>query len=272
MNINLEGLPAMLEKVTFASLLPALLYLMGGLLIVKIVMGALTKALERSGIEKTLHKFVLTLIKLTLYFIVFMTVAGALGIQITSFVAILSVAGLAISISLQGVLSNLSSGVMLLSVKPFKVGDYVEVGGVGGTVREIGFIHTKVSTVDNKIIYIPNSEVSSSKIVNYTNEDKRRVDFVFSAGYDCPVETVKLAIREAIEKFPQVFAEPAPFVRVGAYKDSVIEYTVRLWCKTDDYWNLYYDIMEAVPESYAKHGVEMSYPHLNVHMVNDQDN
>ena len=161
---------------------------------------------------------------------------------------------------------------MLLSVKPFKVGDYVEVGGVGGTVREIGFIHTKVSTVDNKIIYIPNSEVSSSKIVNYTNEDKRRVDFVFSAGYDCPVETVKLAIREAIEKFPQVFAEPAPFVRVGAYKDSVIEYTVRLWCKTDDYWNLYYDIMEAVPESYAKHGVEMSYPHLNVHMVNDQDN
>lgn len=269
MNINLEELPAMLEKVTLASLLPALLYLLGGLVAVKIVMGALAKALGRSGIDKTLHKFILTLIRLTLYFIVFMTVAGALGIQITSFVAILSVAGLAISLSLQGVLSNLSSGVMLLSVKPFKVGDYVEVGGVGGTVREIGFIHTKVSTPDNKTIYIPNSEVSSSKIINYTGEEKRRVDLVFSAGYDCPLETVKLAIREAIEKFPQVFSEPAPFVRASAYKDSVIEYTVRLWCKTEDYWDLYYDIMEAVPESYAKHGIEMSYPHLNVHMVKD---
>ena len=152
MNINLEGLPAILEKVTLASLLPALLYLLGGMAVVKIVMRALTKALEKSSIEKTLHKFILTLIRLTLYFIVFMTVAGALGIQITSFVAILSVAGLAISLSLQGVLSNLSSGVMLLSVKPFKAGDYVELGGVGGTVREIGFIHTKISTPDNKII------------------------------------------------------------------------------------------------------------------------
>ncbi|MCI5866077.1 MAG: mechanosensitive ion channel [Cloacibacillus porcorum] len=269
MNINLEGLPAILEKVTLASLLPALLYLLGGMAVVKIVMRALTKALEKSSIEKTLHKFILTLIRLTLYFIVFMTVAGALGIQITSFVAILSVAGLAISLSLQGVLSNLSSGVMLLSVKPFKAGDYVELGGVGGTVREIGFIHTKISTPDNKIIYIPNSEVSSSKIVNYTNEGKRRIDLVFSAGYNCPIETVKLAIREAVEKFPKVYADPAPFVRASAYKDSVIEYTVRVWCGTDDYWDLYYDIIEAVSESYARHGVEMSYPHVNVHMAKD---
>ena len=259
MNINLEGLPAILEKVTLASLLPALLYLLGGMAVVKIVMRALTKALEKSSIEKTLHKFILTLIRLTLYFIVFMTVAGALGIQITSFVAILSVAGLAISLSLQGVLSNLSSGVMLLSVKPFKA----------GTVREIGFIHTKISTPDNKIIYIPNSEVSSSKIVNYTNEGKRRIDLVFSAGYNCPIETVKLAIREAVEKFPKVYADPAPFVRASAYKDSVIEYTVRVWCGTDDYWDLYYDIIEAVSESYARHGVKMSYPHVNVHMVKD---
>ena len=158
---------------------------------------------------------------------------------------------------------------MLLSVKPFKAGDYVELGGVGGTVREIGFIHTKISTPDNKIIYIPNSEVSSSKIVNYTNEGKRRIDLVFSAGYNCPIETVKLAIREAVEKFPKVYADPAPFVRASAYKDSVIEYTVRVWCGTDDYWDLYYDIIEAVSESYARHGVEMSYPHVNVHMAKD---
>ena len=105
--------------------------------------------------------------------------------------------------------------------------------------------------------------------MNYTNEGKRRIDLVFSAGYNCPIETVKLAIREAVEKFPKVYADPAPFVRASAYKDSVIEYTVRVWCGTDDYWDLYYDIIEAVSESYNRHGVEMSYPHVNVHMVKD---
>ncbi|MDO5116577.1 MAG: mechanosensitive ion channel family protein [Synergistaceae bacterium] len=269
MQINVEELAAKFENVTLDSLLPALLCLAGGVIAVKIIMGALTKAIGRSAIEKTLHKFILTLVRITLYFLVFMTVAGALGIEITSFVAVLSVAGLALSLSMQGVLSNLCSGVMILSVSPFKAGDYVEVDGVSGTVREIGFIYTKLSTPDNKIVFIPNSDVSSSRITNYNHENERRVDIVFSAGYDCPIESVKRAIMEAVEKFPQVFSEPAPFVRVSGYKDSVIEYSLRLWCKSEDYWNLYFDVMEAVPESYAKYGVEMSYPHINVHLNKD---
>ena len=127
----------MLQQVTLASLLPALLYLVCGLLIIRFVMSALSRALKKSAIDRTLHRFILTILRIVLYFILFMTVAGALGIQITSFVALLSVAGLAISLSLQNVLSSASCGVMLLSVKPFKVGDYVEIGGTGGTVREI---------------------------------------------------------------------------------------------------------------------------------------
>ena len=270
LNVNLEGLPAMLQQVTLASLLPALLYLICGLVIIRFVMSALSRALRRSAIDKTLHRFILTILRIVLYFILFMTVAGALGIQITSFVALLSVAGLAISLSLQNVLSSASSGVMLLSVKPFKVGDYVEIGGVGGTVREIGFMHTKLSTPDNKIVYVPNNEVSTSKIINYTQEEKRRIDLVFTADYNCPQEEVKAALRDAVAKFPKILGDPAPFIRVSGYKEAV-EYTVRVWCRTEDYWDLYSDIMEAVPEAYAARGVEMSYPYINVLMPDGGD-
>ena len=258
----------MLQQVTLASLLPALLYLVCGLLIIRFVMSALSRALKKSAIDRTLHRFILTILRIVLYFILFMTVAGALGIQITSFVALLSVAGLAISLSLQNVLSSASCGVMLLSVKPFKVGDYVEIGGTGGTVREIGFMHTKLAAPDNKIIYVPNNEVSTSKIINSTQEGTRRVDFVFTADYACPQEDVKRALREAVAKFPKVLDDPAPFIRVSGYKEAV-EYTVRVWCKTEDYWELYSDIIEAVPEAYAAHGVEMNYPYLNVLLRGD---
>lgn len=269
MNVNLEGLPTMLQQVTLASLLPALLYLVCGLVMIRFAMSAATRALARSSIDKTLHRFILTILRIVLYFILFMTVAGTLGIQITSFVALLSVAGLAISLSLQNVLSSVSSGIMLLSVKPFKVGDYVEIGGIGGTVREIGFMYTKLATPDNKIIYVPNNEVATSKIVNYTKGQTRRVDFVFTADYACPSEAVKSALREAVARFPKVLSDPAPFIRVSGYKEAV-EYSVRVWCRSEDYWELYSDIIEAVPEAYAAHGVEMNYPYLNV-LLRDGD-
>ncbi len=217
----------MLQQVTLASLLPALLYLVCGLVIIRFAMSAATRALARSSIDKTLHRFILTILRIVLYFIPFMTVAGTLGIQITSLVALLSVAGLAISLSLQNVLSSVSIGIMLLSVKPFRVGDYVEIGGIGGTVREIGFIYTKLATTDNKIIYVPDNEVATSKIVNYTKEQTRRVDFVFTAGYACPPEEVKSALREAVARFPKVLSAPAPFIRVSGYKEAV-EYSVRV--------------------------------------------
>lgn len=267
MEVNLEGLPAILQSVTISSLVPAICYLIIGLILVKIVMGAFAALLVRSRVEKTLHKFILTLIRITLYFVVFMTVAAAIGVQITSFVAILSVAGLALSLAMQGVLSNIAGGVMILSVTPFKVGDYVEIGGMAGTVQEIGFIHTKIITLDNKVIFIPNSEVSSSKITNYNGEPIRRVDLVFTAAYTCDPEKVKAALMEAT-KHPQTLKDPAPFVRTSGYGRS-IEYTVRAWCKCADYWDLYFNIIEAVPVMYKKHGVAMSHPHVIVHTVKD---
>lgn len=265
MNVNLEGLPEILGKITLASLVPALLYLVCGVMLTRLVMSAAAKALKGSRIDKTLHRFILTFLRLTLYMLVFMTVAGALGVQISSFVALLGVAGLAVSLSLQGILSNFSCGIVLLSIKPFKAGDYVEIGGVAGTVRDVGFFHTKIASGDNRIIYIPNSEISSTKIINYTATGTRRIDFVFTAGYGCPQEDVKRALRSAVDRFPKVLDDPEPFIRVSGYKEAV-EYTVRVWCRTEDYWELYYDIMEAVPEAYAEYGAEMSYPYINVLM------
>lgn len=255
----------MLEKVTLASLLPAILFLAAGLVIIRLVMAAAAKALAKSSIDQTLHRFILASTRLVLYFVLFVTVAGVLGVPITSLVALLSVAGLAISLSLQSVLSSVSCGLMLLSVKPFKVGDYVEVGGVSGTVSEIGFMNTQLTTFDRRVIYIPNNEVSTSKIINYTEQENRRVDLIFKADYAYPAETVKAALRSAVAKFPKVLKEPEPFIRVRAYEEQV-EYAVRVWCRTDDYWELYFDIIDAIPGAYAEHGIEMRPPVVNVRM------
>lgn len=266
LNVNLEGLPALLQKVTFASLLPALIYLIIGVIIIRIVMHAVARALSCSSVDKTLHKFLLTLTKVILWFVLFMTVAGALGIQITSFVAILSVAGLALSLSLQGVLGNLASGLMLLSVKPFKVGDFVEVAGLSGTVDEIGFIYTRLRMLDNRIIFLPNSAVSGSTLTNYTKENIRRVDFVFKAAYDYDPETAKQAILAAGTGLSKVLKEPAPFVSISGFTDAGPEFTARFWCATDDYWDVYFGVYEALLGEYKKHGVAMSYPNVNVHL------
>ncbi|MBQ9882078.1 MAG: mechanosensitive ion channel family protein [Synergistes sp.] len=270
MEVNLEKLPELLQNVTYDSILPALIYLVAGFIIVQIVMKAISGALSKSSVEKTLHRFILRITKFVLYFVLFMTVAAALGIQITSFVALLSVAGLALSLSLQGILANFASGIILLSVKPFRVGDYVVVGGSEGVVNEIDLMYTKIITLDNKVVYVPNSQISSSTIQNYSGEDLRRVDLTFNVAYSCPPADVKAAITEAVTKVPNVLADPEPFVRVSGYKESTVEYTLRVWCKNCNYWDVYFDSIETVPQYFEKYGVRVTYPHLNVHVMEKQ--
>ena len=269
MKFNFNELSGMLEKVTLASVLPALLFLAVGLVMIRLVMAAATKALAKSSIDQTLHRFILTSTKLVLYLVLFVTVAGVLGIPVTSLVALLSVAGLAISLSLQSVLSSISCGVMLLSVKPFKVGDYVEVGGLSGTVSEIGFMNTQLTTFDRRVIYIPNNEVSTSKVINYTQEEIRRVDLIVKADYTYTVDEVKRALHHTAAKFPKILSDPAPFIRVRGY-DQQVEYAFRVWCKTPDYWELYFDLLDAIPGAFAECGIEMRPPVVNVRMRGDE--
>lgn len=253
--------------ITVTAIFPALILLVVCLLVIKILLKLLDRVFEKSNIEKSLCKFVRTAAKYLLLFLTLLLVAATLGINVTSLIAVFSVLGLAVSLAVQGALSNLAGGIMLLASKPFKLGDYVEAGGVEGTISDIGLIHTKLLTVDNKLIFVPNGDISSSKITNYTYEEKRRVDLTFTASYDAPIDTVYKALKEAVDSIDVFIKEPAPFIKVQSYQSSSIEYVVRAWTGTGDYWTGYYELIEKVMNVFNKYGIEMTYDHINVHMV-----
>ena len=192
-------------------------------------------------------------------------VATKLGIDVTSVVALASVLTLAISLSVQNMLTNVIGGFTILTTQPFHSGDYVEIAGQGGTVAEINMSYTKLTTPDNKLISIPNSAVVAAQIVNYSAMDTRRVDVNVSASYEAPVQKVLDALVLA-GTVDNVMLEPAPFAAVTAYGDSAIQYTLRLWVKNADYWNVYFEVNQKVKKIFDEQGIEMTYPHLNVHL------
>lgn len=256
-----------LAGITWDHILPALLLLALCLVVVKILLKMVDKVLQRTEVERSLHTFIRMTAKVVLLFLTVLIVAGSLGIPVSSLIAVLSVFGLAVSLAVQNSLSNVAGGIQVLSSKPFKVGDYVEAGGIEGHVREIGIFYTRIVTWDNKLIQVPNSQIANEKIINYTAEKERRVDLTFTTSYDAPMETVKKTIEEVMGSHALVQVTPEPFVRVSNYGDSAIEYTVRAWCATDDYWTVYFDLMEQVKVAFDKANIEMTYPHLNVHMM-----
>ena len=262
-----ETLGISLADFTLNKLLSAVIVLVICLVVVKILMTIVTRFLGKSSLERSLHTFVRTTIKVVLLFLTVVIVATTLGINVTSLIALLSVFGLAVSLAVQNSMSNVAGGIQVLGSKPFVVGDFVEAGGVSGTVADVGIFYTKIRTGDNKMIQVPNSQIANEKIVNYTVEEERRVDFKFTASYDAPVETVKKVLEDVLNSHPMVQVTPAPFVRVSNYGDSAIEYSVRGWCATDDYWTVYFDVMEQVKVAFDKAGIEMTYPHINVHMM-----
>lgn len=236
------------------------------LVLVKLLQKLFDRFLSRSRIDRSLYGFLRAGVKILLYFIAAIIVAGSLNIDVTSLIAVLSVAGLALSLALQGALSNLASGIVILTTKPLHAGDYVEIDGQEGYVEEIGMTYTKLASFDRKIIFIPNSTVTSGSIINYTVEGKRRVDITVTASYDAAVDGVKAALRSAVEQVPNFLPEPAVFVRVSAYEESAIAYTVRAWCESKDYWDCYYDLLEEIKRAFDQNGIHMTYPHLNVHV------
>lgn len=253
--------------ITWRKLLYTILIIIACAVVIKIIMSLVERAIKRIGVERSLHTFIKSVARILLWFIAIATVLGFLGVNVTSLIAIFSVAGLAISLAIQGTLSNLAGGIMILVSKPFKVGDYIEAGGMGGTVADIGLVYTRMKTFDNKLTFVPNGEIAKEKITNYTSQETRRVDLKFNTSYDAPVELVKESIQGVVGAHPKALFTPEPFVRVSAYKDSSIEYTVRVWCATEDYWDLYSDLLEQVKEAFDRSGIEMTYNHLNVHMM-----
>lgn len=238
------------------------------LIVIKILSSVSEKMLSKSTkLDGTLRGFVQSAIKIVLWILAAIIVANALGINTSSLVALVSVVGLALSLSVQNILSNLFSGLTLLVTKPFAAGDFVEVAGKTGIVKTVGLFYTQLDTLDNVAVSLPNGDVTASSVYNYTREPRRRVDMYFSAAYDEPTEKVKAAIMDAIQQDARIFSDPAPFVRLFEYKGSAISYVVRVWCSNADYWDVYFDLNENVRESFRRNGVAMSYEHVNVHLV-----
>ena len=229
--------------------------------IVKVVMN---RALGRATkLDAPIKNLITKLITTLLWALTIIIVAGAFGINATSLVAVLSVAGLALSLSVQNLLTNFFSGIMLLIHKPFKEGEFVEWGD------NIGFFNTVLNTPDNISMSRPNGDLTSAAVKNYSHEQNRRVDLTFSASYNEPTEAVKKAIEDAIAMDSRILADPAPFVRILSYDASSIKYVVRVWAKNADYWDVYFNLNEHVRDAFANNGVKMSYEHINVHMMQE---
>lgn len=262
---EIKELMANLGEYAKTAILPTVLLLVVGILVIRIVMRIVKKALEKSKLEKAAHTLIKTVIRVVLYVLLALIAASQLGIDTTSVVALASVLTLAVSLAVQNILTNVMGGFTLLYTKPFSSGDFVEIAGQSGTVREIGLAYTQLSTPDNKSIYIPNSSVTSAEIVNHTVLGTRRVDITVSASYDTPVQLVLDTLRK-VGKVPTVLETPEPFAAVDSYGESAITYVLKLWCNTPDYWDTKYAVQQRLKTMFDEKGVKMTYPHLNVHL------
>ena len=247
------------------KLLGAVLVLVIGLLIIRLVMSLVKKTLVKSKLEKAAHTLILSLARVAMYILLALSAASALGIDVTGVVALASVLTLALSLALQNMVSNVIGGFTILSTHPFRSGDYVEIAGQSGTVEEINMTYTRLATVDNKHISIPNSAVVAAQIINYSAAPTRRVDVNVSASYESSVEQTLEALRTAA-KVDKALADPAPFAAVVSYGESAINYTLRVWVNSADYWDVFFALNENVHKVFAEQNVQMTYPHLNVHL------
>ena len=245
---------------------PVLVLFVCGVILIRIIVAITNRILKKSKLEKAAHGLIRSVIRVVLYLLLLLMCASALGIDVTGIVALASVVTLALSLALQNSLTNLIGGFTLLYTHPFASGHYVEIAGQSGTVQEIGMAYTKLTTPDNKIISIPNSSVVAAEIVNYTITGTRRVDVAVSASYDAPVEKVLAALTEAAT-VEGILNDPAVFATVTNYGDHAIEYVVRVWCPTDLYWDVHRATTLNIKKIFDREGLQMTYPHVNVHMA-----
>ena len=234
-------------------------------------MKLLTRLLSRmQKLGDRLQGLLLTAVKVILYVLTLIITAEALGFNTSSLTALLSVLTLGVTLAAEDILGNVAGGLVILSAHPFSIGDYVEVGGVAGTVHEISLNHTKLVTPDGHLVMLPNKELASSQMTNYTVLGRRRVVQRVAASYDAPTETVKAACRRALEQTENLLEDPAPTVYLTAYKESSIEYTVYCWATPENWWGAYLALGEHLRDAFREYGVEMTYNHLNVHIIENQ--
>jgi small conductance mechanosensitive channel len=253
--------------VTYApKVIGAIITLIIGLWLVKIIVKNVRRTMERRKVDASLIPFLSTLLSVTLKILLFLSVIGMVGVEATSFIAILGAAGLAIGLSLQGTLQNFAGGVVLLILKPFRVGDVVDVKGFLGTVKEIQIFYTIVNTFDNKVIYLPNGSLANSDMTNLSQEPDRRNEWTFGIGYGDDVAKAKKIIRRLIDADERIFQDPEPFLALHSLGDSSVNIVVRAWSKASDLWPVHFEMNEKVYNEFAKEGINIPFPQMDVHL------
>lgn len=250
------------------KLIGAVLVLIIGLWIVKMMTKGFDNLMIRSKMDDSLRPFLRSLVGTLLKVLLAISIMGMLGIEMTSFIAILASAGLAVGMALSGTLQNFAGGVMILIFKPFKVGDFIDAQGHSGTVKEIQIFVTILNTPDNITIIIPNGGLSNNSMINYSSRSTRRVDWTVGVAYGESVEKVRKVIRKLIDDDPRILDDPASFIKVGELADSSVNFTVRGWVKADDYWDVFFDMNEKIYTTFDKEGISIPFPQMDVHMNN----
>ena len=253
---------------SLSRILSAVLTMLVCLIVSRLLLKLAKRLLDRSKkLTARLRQIVLTSAKVVLYLLTGIITAEALGLNTSSLTALVSVLTLGVTLAAEDILGNVAGGLVILSSHPFSIGDTIEVDGVEGVVREITLNHTKIEAYDGQTIMQPNKALSSSRVTNYTALGRRRIVHSVSASYDAPTETVKAACLEAVAAVPGVLSAPVPEVQLVNYGNSAIEYSVRCWASVADYWRVYFAVRENLRDAFARHGVEMTYDHLNVHVI-----
>jgi small conductance mechanosensitive channel len=252
------------------QVLGAIATLIIGIWIAKWLAKIVGKVLNKRSIDPTLTKFAVSLVKFALITFVIISAISQIGIETTSFVAVIGAAGLAVGFALQGSLSNFASGVMLMIFKPIKVGNYIEGGGAAGSVESIGIFVTTLVTPDNKVIYVPNSALTGTNITNYSAKDTRRVDMVFGIGYGDDIDKAKNVIKSVIDSDARILKNPAPQIVVSALADSSVNFNVRPWVNSTDYWGVYFDVTEQIKKNFDEQNISIPFPQRDIHMFQNQ--
>ena len=248
------------------ALITAIVIFYVGRMVVRIVTRAIRKVMNAREVDQTLVSFISNLVNMILMVIVAIAAIGALGVQTTSFIAILGAAGLAVGLALQGSLSNFASGVLIIIFRPYKVGDWVEAAGISGAVEEVQILTTILKTGDNKQVIVPNSQIMGSVITNYSANDTRRVDMVVGGSYSDDRDKVRSVSNELIAAEDRILKDPAPTIAVSELADSSVNFVVRPWVKTSDYWGVMFDMTEAIKKRFDKEGISIPFPQQDIYV------
>ncbi len=268
----MEGLTEKLTEWAYyygPKVLAALAIFIIGRIVVGIITGVVRRMMRKGGMDETLTKFVGSLTKFALLTIVLIAALGALGIQTASFIAILGAAGLAVGLALQGSLSNFAAGVLVIVFRPFKAGDFIEAGGVKGTVVEVQVFNTVLKTPDNRKVIIPNNAITASNITNFSAHATRRVDMTFGIGYGDDIKKAKETLDALVAEDSRILKDPAPMVAVSELADSSVNFVVRPWVKREDYWGVFSGFQEKVKTAFDAQGISIPFPQTDVHLFKE---